>query len=111
MKERILILLLLATVCSMQAQNIHMALRPDDLLIDNFEGDTFGNWILEGNAFGNSPVSMERLSIWGDNRFEGNRMASSFVNGDAGTGVLNLKSASNLNGNLNCSKELEHYAS
>ena len=44
MKERILILLLLATVCSMQAQNIHMALRPDDLLIDNFEGDTFGNW-------------------------------------------------------------------
>ena len=43
---------------------------------------------MEGNAFGNSPVSMERLSIWGDNRFEGNRMASSFVNGDAGTGVL-----------------------
>ena len=24
---------------------------------------------------------------------------------------FNLKSASNLNGNLNCSKELEHYAS
>ena len=27
------------------------------------------------------------------------------------TGMVNLKSASNLNGNLNCSKELEHYAS
>ena len=27
------------------------------------------------------------------------------------SGVYNLKSASNLNGNLNCSKELEHYAS
>ena len=25
--------------------------------------------------------------------------------------LINLKSASNLNGNLNCSKELEHYAS
>ena len=25
--------------------------------------------------------------------------------------AMNLKSASNLNGNLNCSKELEHYAS
>ena len=24
---------------------------------------------------------------------------------------VNLKSASNLNGNLNCSKELEHYSS
>ena len=28
-----------------------------------------------------------------------------------GANVLILKSASNLNGNLNCSKELEHYAS
>ena len=27
------------------------------------------------------------------------------------SGVFYLKSASNLNGNLNCSKELEHYAS
>ena len=26
-------------------------------------------------------------------------------------GDINLKSASNLNDNLNCSKELEHYAS
>ena len=25
--------------------------------------------------------------------------------------LINLKSASNLNGNLNCSKELEHYSS
>ena len=25
--------------------------------------------------------------------------------------IINLKSASNLNDNLNCSKELEHYAS
>ena len=25
--------------------------------------------------------------------------------------VVDLKSASNLNGNLNCSKELEHYSS
>ena len=28
-----------------------------------------------------------------------------------GRNVITLKSASNLNGNLNCSKELEHYAS
>ena len=60
MKERILILLLLATVCSMQAQNIHISLRLDDLLLEYFEGDTFGIWILEGIAFGNSPVSMDK---------------------------------------------------
>ena len=42
-----------------------------------------------------------------------------FVEGDADKRFIsqlleflfNLKSASNLNGNLNCSKELEHYAS
>ena len=31
--------------------------------------------------------------------------------GDLKRNIYNLKSASNLNGNLNCSKELEHYAS
>ena len=30
---------------------------------------------------------------------------------ELGANLMNLKSASNLNGNLNCSKELEHYAS
>jgi ABC-2 type transport system ATP-binding protein len=32
------------------------------------------------------------------------------IDGDV-VSEMNLKSASNLNGNLNCSKELEHYAS
>ena len=34
-----------------------------------------------------------------------------FLKGDASYFTKILKSASNLNGNLNCSKELEHYAS
>ena len=34
-----------------------------------------------------------------------------YVVGKYANSVYNLKSASNLNGNLNCSKELEHYAS
>ena len=33
------------------------------------------------------------------------------ANGYMDKDLFNLKSASNLNGNLNCSKELEHYAS
>ena len=37
---------------------------------------------------------------------------STFMNfADDSKNIINLKSASNLNGNLNCSKELEHYAS
>ena len=51
MKERILILLLLATVCSMQAQNIHMALRPDDLLIDNLETGYWKEMLLAIHQF------------------------------------------------------------
>lgn len=34
-----------------------------------------------------------------------------FLQGNFSIKIINLKSASNLNGNLNCSKELEHYAS
>ena len=39
----------------------------------------------------------------GSHLFLGNRKIRLFL--------VNLKSASNLNDNLNCSKELEHYAS
>jgi len=34
-----------------------------------------------------------------------------FLQGNFSIKIINLKSTSNLNGNLNCSKELEHYAS
>ena len=44
------------------------------------------------------------------NRLRGNMSASDFMYFTLGF-IFYLKSASNLNGNLNCSKELEHYAS
>lgn len=64
-----------------------MALRPDDLLIDNLKEilwklDIGRKCFWQFTSFYGTFVNM------GDNRFEGNRMASSFVNGDAGTGVL-----------------------
>ena len=37
-----------------------------------------------------------------------NNVLSRLINRET---LINLKSASNLNDNLNCSKELEHYAS
>ena len=43
------------------------------------------------------------------NKFHHNQVR--FVDYQLGSAIINLKSASNLNGNLNCSKELEHYAS
>ena len=41
----------------------------------------------------------------------GNTIMDNAYTYDANSKYINLKSASNLNGNLNCSKELEHYAS
>ena len=53
-------------------------------------------------------VKLENETVW----LSANQMAMLFDR-DAKTirKHINLKSASNLNGNLNCSKELEHYAS
>lgn len=83
MKKNVLMLLLPVTmIYGVWAQGIDVALHPDDLLIEDFEDDGFGDWSVEGDAFGDSPVSKERLQDWGDNRFEGHGMATSYVNGD-----------------------------
>ena len=63
MKERILILLLLATVCSMR-HKIFMALRPDDLLIDNF-GRYFWKLDIEGNALAIHQFLWNVCQYWG----------------------------------------------
>ena len=88
MKIRTCFALLFALALNVQAQNIQITMAPDDLLIENFEGKTWGKWTQEGNAFGEAPVAMERLQSWGDNRFEGSQMATSYVNGDGGMGTL-----------------------
>lgn len=88
MKRRTLLALLLVTALNALAQNIQITLNSDDLLIENFEGNTWGKWIQEGNAFGDAPLAMERLQGWGDTRFEGKQMATSYVNGDGGMGIL-----------------------
>ena len=55
------------------------------------------------------------LNAAGKNRIELEKVLEHYKDSgpkyDAACFLINLKSASNLNGNLNCSKELEHYAS
>ena len=55
---------------------------------------------------------MDSQSVrWGDNRSLNGIDGNKKVKGVKRHVLVDLKSASNLNGNLNCSKELEHYAS
>ena len=61
----------------------------------------------------NGVVSQEKNGLFVlklKDRALGDAMGDAIVQ-KSGMIVFNLKSASNLNGNLNCSKELEHYAS
>ncbi len=59
-----------------------------DLLIADFEGDTYGDWQAAGEAFGSGPA---RGAISGQmvvSGFRGNSLVNSFLNGDGTTGTL-----------------------
>ncbi len=64
-------------------------LKPDPtaILIADFEGADYGDWTVEGDAFGSGPVSRETSR----NKLEGiigNRLANSFQPNDSTTGTL-----------------------
>ena len=85
----------------------------DSLAASWDEGMPLGNAVVgelvwrKGNAL---RLSLDRTDLW-DLRpvdsLSGDNYSFKWVREH----IVNLKSASNLNGNLNCSKELEHYAS
>ena len=59
-----------------------------DILIADFEGEDYGDWKVEGKAFGDKPA---RGTLPGQNRvseFRGKRLVNSFVDGDRSTGTL-----------------------
>lgn len=88
MKNIVLFGIMSMITLNVTAQSIQIPIKSNDLLIEDFEGDTYIKWTFEGNAFGDTPVFIDQLIAWGDSRFEGKRMMSSFVNGDAGTGTM-----------------------
>ena len=54
---------------------------------------------------------LARIDTIRPNSVNDEKEATDFLLYSLAHNYINLKSASNLNGNLNCSKELEHYAS
>ena len=78
------VVLLLTIVCGSLAQEKS---RPD-ILIADFEGETYGDWKADGEAFGSRPASGTlpgQMTVTG---FGGKRLVNSFLNGDPATGKL-----------------------
>lgn len=60
---------------------------PGDLFED-FEGSTYGDWIVEGNAFGTGPAGGTLPDQQAVNGFIGNGLINTYRNGDGTTGKL-----------------------
>lgn len=60
----------------------------DDILISDFEGDTYGQWKAEGEAFGPGPAQGTLPGQMPVEGFEGNGLVNSFFRGDGTTGTL-----------------------
>ncbi|TWT36166.1 Levanase precursor [Posidoniimonas corsicana] len=64
------------------------ALPPRGGLIADFESDTYGEWRIEGDAFGAGPARGTLLGQMEVTGFQGGRLVNSFTGGDAATGML-----------------------
>ncbi len=60
----------------------------DDILIADFEGDSYGQWKLTGDAFGDAPASGTLPRQMPVDGFRGKRLVNSFRHGDRATGTL-----------------------
>jgi fructan beta-fructosidase len=61
--------------------------RSEDILIADFEADTYGEWSITGEAFGPSPALGTLPNQMGVNGYRGNRLVNTFWKGDATVGT------------------------
>jgi fructan beta-fructosidase len=59
-----------------------------DILIADFEGDTYGDWKVEGKAFGEKPARGTLPGQMAVSGFRGKGLVNSFVGGDSSKGTL-----------------------
>ena len=60
----------------------------DDILIADFEAETYGHWKATGSAFGDGPAHGTLAGQMEVSGFEGKRLANSFHGGDSTIGTL-----------------------
>lgn len=78
--------LLLLSCCSVFRPAV--AVSGDDVLVADFEQETYGDWEVEGEAFGPGPARGTLPGQMPVSGFEGERLVNSFFNGDGTTGTL-----------------------
>ncbi|MEJ2239295.1 MAG: GH116 family glycosyl-hydrolase, partial [Gemmatimonadales bacterium] len=61
--------------------------RPPTVFAD-FEGDSYGDWTIEGDAFGSSPAAGTLPDQQAVTGFQGEKLVNTFLEGDATTGKL-----------------------
>jgi len=61
--------------------------RPD-IVVADFEGDSYGDWKVEGTAFGTAPARGALPGQMAVDGFRGRGLVNSFAGGDASTGTL-----------------------
>jgi sucrose-6-phosphate hydrolase SacC (GH32 family) len=79
---------LFAAVIGLAALNLSAAQAADDILIGDFEGETYGAWQTTGEAFGPRPAPgtlPDQMQVDG---FTGKGLVNSFHNGDDSIGTL-----------------------
>ena len=62
-------------------------LAGEDLLIEDFESKTYGDWTVDGNAFGTAPASGTLPNQHSVEGFRGRGLVNTFFDGDATTGT------------------------
>ena len=56
-----------------------------DIVIADFESDTYGEWKVEGDAFGTGPTDGHKLQVTG---YRGRKLVNSFGTGDSAIGAI-----------------------
>ena len=59
-----------------------------DVVLADFEGESYGNWVTEGTAFGRGPARGTLPGQMAVEGFEGRGLVNSFLGGDGSTGTL-----------------------
>jgi fructan beta-fructosidase len=80
----------MAAVCcgSLCSPAIAFAADRDDVLIADFEGDTYGDWMVKGEAFGRGPARGTLPGQMAVSGFMGKGLVNSFLKGDGSAGTL-----------------------
>ncbi len=80
--QKQLVIVFLLWVCNV------FAFAAGDILIADFEGEDYGDWKIEGEAFGSGPAQGTFPNQMEVSGYEGDQLVNSFFNGDDSTGTL-----------------------